>query len=75
MFYRRESAMADRNPIEEKLAQKIHAAEYSVAQANAAPAGANRIERIQKAYDALDSAEQSYDDCLSCRAYQLRRGQ
>jgi hypothetical protein len=61
--------MADKNPIEADLAQAIHKAEYAVAQANAAPASAGRLDRIAKADADLLKAGQAFDDCVSARAY------
>ena len=61
--------MADRNSIETKLAEAVHSAEYDVARAYDQPAGPNRIDRLVKAIDKLDAAEQAYDDCISGRAY------
>ena len=61
--------MGDRDPIEAALAVKVHQAEYEVGKANAAPAGAGRIDRILKADAELSKAEQAYDDCLSGRGY------
>jgi hypothetical protein len=61
--------MADRNPIEAALAGAVHQAEYDVGKANAAPAGANRVERIAKADADLLKAGDAYDECLSGRGY------
>jgi hypothetical protein len=69
MFNKKESAMADKNPIEAALAAAVHQAEYEVGQANAAPASAGRLDRIAEADVALLKAGQAYDDCLSGRAY------
>ena len=41
--------MADKNPIDSALAASIHQAEYETGKANAAPAGAGRLDRIAKA--------------------------
>lgn len=62
--------MADKNRIEAALAASVHAAEYAVGQANAAPASANRIERIAKADADLLKAAQAWEDCASGRGYQ-----
>jgi hypothetical protein len=70
MFYRKESAMADKNPIEERLAAAVHQAEYAVGQANAAPASAGRLNRIAKADADLLKAGQAYDNCLAGRGYE-----
>ena len=61
--------MADKNPIEAALAAAVHQAEYAVGMANAAPAGAGRLDRIAKADADLLKAGQAFDDCVSGRAY------
>jgi len=61
--------MADKNPIEAALAAAVHQAEYAVGQANAAPAGAGRLDRIAKADAGLLAAEDAYEQCLSGRGY------
>jgi hypothetical protein len=63
--------MADRNPIEANLAAAVHQAEYEYGKANAAPAGPNRIERIEKAALDLLKAESEYQNCLDGRAYSV----
>ena len=73
MFYRKESAVADKNTREANLANATNEAEYHLAQALDAPAGPGRIERLVKAYDAADAAAQAYDDCISGRAYTVPR--
>jgi hypothetical protein len=65
--------MADKNLREAGLANAVHEAEYDVAKAYDQPAGPNRNARILKALETLDAAEQSYDDCISGRAYTLPR--
>jgi hypothetical protein len=60
--------MADKNSYEAKLAEAVHAAEREVGLANAAPAGASRIERIVKADRQLIEAQQTLDHCLSGQA-------
>jgi len=65
--------MADKNPIEAGLAQVVHECEAKLAKAYDQPAGPNRNDRILKACDALDAAEQAYDDCVSGRAYTEKR--
>jgi hypothetical protein len=60
--------MADKNRYEENLAQAVHDAEQEVARANAAPAGAGRIEQINRADLALIKAQQTLDHCLSGQA-------
>jgi len=67
--------MADKNTREANLAEAVHQAEYAVARAHDQPAGPNRNDRILKAVDALDAAEQRFDDCISGRAYTLPRKQ
>jgi hypothetical protein len=64
--------MADHRPDERALAAAVHAAEIEVAKANSAGAGPGRIDRINKAYDALSKAEDDYFGRLSGRAYPLR---
>ena len=55
----------DKNSYEAQLADAIHACEREVARANAAPAGAGRIERILKADRDLLDLQQRSDFCLS----------
>jgi hypothetical protein len=65
VFANREGTlMADRNSIETKLAEAVHAAEYAAAQAISAPAGPGRIERILKADTDLIEAQKNYGECL-----------
>ena len=64
--------MADKNPIEADLAAKVHRAECDFGQANAAPAGANRIDKINATAEALRKAEEAYDRCLAGVAYPVR---
>ena len=60
--------MVDKNSYETRLAQAVHDAEQGVARANAAPAGAGRIENINRADLALIKAQQNLDHCLSGQA-------
>jgi hypothetical protein len=60
--------MADKNSYESQLAEAVHAAERECARANAAPAGAGRIERIVKADRDLVELQQRSDFCLSGQA-------
>jgi hypothetical protein len=55
--------MADKNTRETRLAEAVHDCEYRAAQANAAPAGRGRIERILKADADLIEAAKNYDEC------------
>jgi hypothetical protein len=63
--------MADKNVREAKLANAVHEAEYAVGQANAAPAGVGRLDRIAKADADLIAAEDAYEQCLSGRGYSV----
>jgi hypothetical protein len=58
-----------KTPYLDKLANEVQAAEQAYGEANAAPASAGRIERINKAALALTKAETKYQHCLDGRAY------
>jgi hypothetical protein len=60
--------MADKDTREDDLATAVHRAEREVGKANAAPAGPDRITRINRAYDAHTKAEQRLDHHLSGQA-------
>jgi hypothetical protein len=61
--------MADKNSIQDGIAEAVHRAEAELRAANTAPAGAGRIERLNKAYVALDAAEQAYDNVQAKQGY------
>jgi hypothetical protein len=65
-------AMADKRPHEQDLAAAVHQAERAYGDALAAPAGSNRIERIERAAKALSEAEDAYSHLRSGRGYPLR---
>lgn len=61
--------MADKNTYEAGLAEAVHQAEQEYAKANAAGAGPNRIDRINRAASDLCKAEAAYEHCRRGIAY------
>jgi hypothetical protein len=57
-----------KNPYQDKLAADVLAAEQAYGKANAALAGPNRIENINRACRALDEAQQKYNYCMNEQA-------
>jgi hypothetical protein len=60
--------MADPNPRDEDLALAVHRAEHEVRKAHAAPAGAGRVDRINRAELAHSKALQRHEHHLSGQA-------
>jgi hypothetical protein len=60
--------VADKDSSQASLANALHEAEREYGRANAAPAGPNRIENINRACRALDEAQQKYTHCLNEQA-------
>jgi hypothetical protein len=58
-----------KTPYLDQLANEVQAAEQAYGRAMSAPAGADRIERINRTCDALTKAETNYQHCLDGRAY------
>jgi hypothetical protein len=58
-----------KTPYLDKLANEVQAAEQAYGQAMSAPAGADRVEKINATCLTLDKAQAAYQHCLDGRAY------
>lgn len=59
--------MADKNPIEQDYAVRIHRAEYEVGKA----LQSGNVDRVNRAYLDLTKAETELQTCLDGRAYSV----